>query len=424
MEKTIMEREQILAQYIELTKKLSKFPSAREVQRFICSERQINKHFGKFNDLKLLAIDTYPELKELYVPVKVQPVDIENYRIDLEKGKRRKGNKKAIASSSTLDYIAQFSDTVFSGKVAPIKPIIKKSSKTDRVLNLVISDIHIGSDLNKAETGSHDYGPVQEARRMAAIVQEVINYKPQYRESTELEVLLLGDIIQNQLHDARDGAPLAEQACRAIHVLTQALQQLAANFKQVRVRCATGNHGRNTARHHDRATLQKWDSIETIIYYGLKKALEQQKNIEFHIPLTPYGTYEVFGQKILYTHGDTVLNPGYPGKSINVKGLETQLNSINAALPDANEVKVAVVGHVHTASLTYLANGSVMLTNGALIEPDQYAVSIGLTETQTGQYLFESVPGYAIGDARFIRVRDKQDKDKSLDSIITPWKGL
>lgn len=404
--------------YIELARKLGKIPTRNEVRKLLGIS--MSEDFGSF---KRQVLENHPELQELESPVPLTDADIATYRLNLHKSRSKNKTNTTIQKTSSLNYLEQFAQSVFKGSIKPVKPF-QSRQKVSRILNLVFSDVHIGADLKVEETGNANYGPVEESRRVAAIVREVINYKPQYRETTELEVMLLGDLLQGQLHDPRDGAPLAEQICRVIHVFAQALQQLAANFPKVRVHCATGNHGRNTARHHNRAVNQKWDSYETVIYYALKAALQNQKNVEFFIPKTPYGYYEVFGQKILYTHGDTVLNPGYPNKSINIKGLEAQLNTINASLTDTKEVKVAVVGHVHTASQTYLSNGSTMITNGALIEPDQYAVSIGIIETQTGQFLFESFPGFAVGDTRFVRVGKEADKDSALDRIITPWKSL
>lgn len=403
--------------YVELARKLGKIPTRKEVRKLL------GVHIEDFTQFKNAALEKHPELQELETPVRMTDKDVDAYRLELYKSNVKNANKNHIQKSSAIGYLEQFAEKVFKGNVKPVKPFPTRA-KVSRILNLVFSDVHIGADLRKEETGNANYGPVEESRRVAAIVREVINYKPQYRETTELEVMLLGDLMQGQLHDPRDGAPLAEQICRVVHVFAQALQQLAANFPKVRVHCATGNHSRNTARHHNRAVNQKWDSFETVIYFALKTALVNQKNIEFNIPKTPYGYYEVFGQKIFYTHGDTVLNPGYPNKSINIKGLESQLNTINASLEDTKEIKVAIVGHVHVASQTYLANGATMITNGALIEPDQYAVSIGIVETQTGQMLFESFPGFAVGDTRYIRVGKKEDVDVSLDKIITPWTSL
>src|SRR5690606_4550090 len=112
-----------------------------------------------------------------------------------------------------------------------------------------------------------------------------------------LKVLLLGDILQGNLHDPRDAAPMAEQFARAVHLLSQAFAQLCANFSKVEVECQSGNHDRITSRHHNRAVNQKWDSYSTMLYYSLKGATSNLSNISFNIPKTPYSTYSVFGQK-------------------------------------------------------------------------------------------------------------------------------
>lgn len=302
--------------------------------------------------------------------------------------------------------------------------VSKKKAKINRITNLILSDLHIGSDIKKAETGNLDFGRIEESRRLAKITKEAIEYKSQYRDHTSLNVFLLGDEIQHALHDPRDGAPLAEQCARAINLLAQCIGQLAANYPSVNVYCNTGNHGRNTARHHGRATNQKWDSIETILHYSLSQIFASVKNVKFVIPKTPYVVAENFGKKLFLTHGDSVLNAGYPGKAINTGNLEKQINRINATLKDADEYSVFIVGHVHTGSITHLANGAVMITNGALVPSDEFAVSIGLLENACGQYMFESVEGYPVGDCRFIRVSEEDDKNKELDKIIKPFEGF
>jgi predicted phosphodiesterase len=297
----------------------------------------------------------------------------------------------------------------------------KKSNNHKRELNLVLSDLHIGSDIHKEETGNLDFGTTEESRRLGKIIKDVCEYKLQHRSETKLNVLLLGDIIQNQLHDLRDGAPNAEQCGRAIYLLSQAIGQLSNKFPQVEIHCNSGNHGRNTGRHHGRAVNQKWDSLETIIYYALREVCKNLKNVKVNIPKTPYLTYEVFGKKIFATHGDSVLSVGYPGKAINTGRLETQVNKFNASLSDKEEYSVLVVGHVHTASITHLSNGAVLITNGALVPVDEYAVSIGLMETTSGQYMFESTPGFPVGDCRYIKVGLDDDKNKELNNVIKAW---
>lgn len=354
-----------------------------------------------------------------------------NTEKDLKLQRQLKGATAYISKLEREVGAAQVEEDTFISVLSQMKPIkvtpykIKSKGKFKRMVTLVLSDLHIGSDIRKVETGHLDFGRVEESRRLAKVIQETMDYKIQYRNETELNVLLLGDLIQGNLgHDDRDGAPVAEQVNRCIYLLSQGLGQLVSAYPKITVFCNTGNHGRNIARHPNRAVQQKWDSYETIIAFALKQIFINHKNIKFEIPLTPYAIVPLFNKKMFITHGDTVLKIGYPGTSIKTGSIEAQINKINATLPDSEEYSVFVAGHVHTASITHMSNGAVLITNGALVPSDEFAVSIGLMESTCGQYLFESVEDYPIGDCRLIKLTSKDDNNNELDKIIKPFTGF
>lgn len=339
--------------------------------------------------------------------------------------KARVATTTAARDQLFLDQFVSSLKVLFKDKIVPPKYESKKRGKTSRILNVVFSDTHYGSRLDAREVG-RPFGPVEEARRTAAICRQVADYKRQYRGETELYVHLLGDMIQGQLHDPRDGAPLAEQVATAARVLVQAITFLAMEFpKGVTVFCATGNHGRNTARHKERGVHQKWDSIETMLYIAIKEALARYPHVKVEIPLTPHYEFRCFDKVGFATHGDSVLTPGFPGKAIQVESVTKQINSINAATAREKgyEYSLFMVGHVHTGSMTYLP-GAVFMSNGCLLPPDSYALSVGFFDTACGQQMFESVEGHIVGDARFILVDETADKDASLDAIIKPFSGI
>lgn len=294
-----------------------------------------------------------------------------------------------------------------------------KKRGSERILNLMLSDLHYGSDISASETGTK-YGPVEEARRTAAIVAEVAKWKRQYRNDTTLYIHLLGDIIEGKLHDPESAAPLTEQVHRAWWILGQAFRYLAGQFKAVKIFCTPGNHGRRMDRHPNRAVNQKWDSIETMIYGGLKFALSDCKNVQFVIPLTPYYKYKAFDKTGFMTHGDTVLNVGYPNRAINVEGIRRQINEINAK----DHCDLFGAGHVHVASTVRLPNGPMLITNGCLVPSGEYGQSIGIMETGCCQMVWESVPGIICGHRMEIIVNEKNDADEKLDKIITPYPGM
>ena len=278
--------------------------------------------------------------------------------------------------------LERLASTLFKGRIKPVPSTVKGPKvPIKRADVLVLSDLHFGSDLSADETGFLDYGRVEEARRMARVVKKACEYKREYRAETELRLVLAGDLIHGKLHDQQDGAPLAEQIIRAIHVLSQAVAQLAAHFPQITVHCVTGNHGRMLMRHPGRATSGKYDSHETVIYSALKYIAAGLKNVEFSIPTRPFDVFELFGKKYFITHGDTVLQAGNPGKKIESEKLEAQINRWNASLSEQEEYSVFIMGHVHVPVVQHLANGAWLVINGCLLPADNYCVSLGLPET-------------------------------------------
>lgn len=335
------------------------------------------------------------------------------------------GKAKKLSTAMAKDrlFLKEFekrAKILFANKLVPSKYATQPLKKPiERTLNVAIGDTHFHSLLDGKEV-PFKYGPQEEARSLSAVAVQVAEYKKQYRENTTLNVHLLGDIIQGQLHDPRDGAPLAAQSAAAIYLLSQAIHYWSGHFPKVTVRCTTGNHGRNTSRHKDRATHEKWDSIETIIYYGTKMACSTLPNVSIEIPYTPYYTYESFDQRGFVTHGDTVLVVGQPGKSLNVEKIRKDINEWNSQFSESEQNQLFLVGHVHFATNVILPNGIRLMTNGCLVPPDGFSISGGYFTT-CGQWIWESVPGHIVGDSRFVVVDESIRNDKSLDKVIKPF---
>lgn len=394
-----------------------------EIQKTISVGVTLDSLASAFRRHKLKSPSNY-----LLIPVELQPTISDVKKDYLAKKEKKQANKelnKSIETAIVLDKIADWSAKNFPARFKPQAPLIKiKKKELKRVINLLLSDLHFGADLIGGETGESNYGVHEEARALAHIIQCAVDYKIEHRAETELELLLAGDIIQNKLHDPLDGDRLAAQICRAIHLLSRAIEILAATFSKVRVRCVTGNHGRRTSRHLSRAIFEKWDSEESVIYYALKNEFRRFPNVEFFIPKSPHLVYEVFGRKIMTLHGDTGLKVGNPGRAIQMAALESQINRINASMTDQDEVEVVCSGHVHIPSMTYLSNGTVVITNGPLIPADSFAISLGILESLRGQWIFESTENFAVGDSRLIRVDSKADQDANLEKLISAWGGF
>jgi hypothetical protein len=298
----------------------------------------------------------------------------------------------------------------------------KKTRITERWLNLMLSDFHFGSELD-GRLVRYPYGPTEESRRLAAIVAQAADYKRQYRKETSLAMHLLGDIIQGNIHDPQSSANLTVQYDRALHHLIHAIEFVSAEFRQVVVYTSVGNHGRDIARHPDRAVQDKYDSHEYRIYRALHHSFRHVPNVKIKTPIRPYYICTQFGQKSFFTHGDGIFNFGNPGSLIRVNNLEAQIGRFRTAAPDNADVTLFGGGHVHTSCIVDVGSSTV-ITNGCLLPGDQFSQSIGHFASRCSQQLWESVPGHQLGDNRKLYVNSDTDTSKEFDKIIPLWKPL
>lgn len=308
-----------------------------------------------------------------------------------------------------------------------IKPIKKSGQKIKRSLVVHFSDTHFGCNIDRNEMDNvNEFNWTIAARRMALMMDQVVTYKPQYRDETELVMLINGDIIAGVIHDQEWAVDLlTTQFAGALNIFTQAISYAAQHFKKVRVVCTPGNHGR--AMHKgskDRATVHKWDSYENMIYVALRDLFKaKHSHVEFTIPECPYAIVSIQGNKFLITHGDTVINVGNPGKNLNMKSINDQINRVNSQLIKGDENFAAiVVGHVHVPTVQETESGTMLLINGTLSGADPFAQSLGIFSKNATQTLFEVVEGHAVGDIRLIRLRDADEQAK-LEAIIEPFKN-
>jgi hypothetical protein len=301
------------------------------------------------------------------------------------------------------------------GSIKYTKPVKMTKGKMKTVANLLLSDLHFGSMLGPEVM--YPYGSLEESRRFGSVISQTVNG---YSERADhINVYLMGDIIQNQLHDVRDGAPLAAQASAAIHYLTQGLAQLANSFSKVDVYCSTGNHGRFTSRHSSRATHQKWDSLEQVIYYAVSKVFSKSKNVSVHLNKNHYVMHDVLGHTVFATHGDTVMEVGSPNKVISVKGVEANISRISSNFQ--KKPSVFLCGHTHSPLVHVMGTGARLIMNGALVPSDEYSQTQGWFSTTSGQWAWltsEECPSY---DIRFLEVSKKDDADKTLNEVISAY---
>src|SRR5262245_28891675 len=119
-----------------------------------------------------------------YPPVSTETKSIRR-QLQGKANANRRESEAIVDTRLTLEAIEKFSGSVFGSRIKPAGPLIRKPVATKRYIHALWSDLHYGSDLLIEETGVANYGIVEESRRTAKFVQEIISYKPQYRSHTK-----------------------------------------------------------------------------------------------------------------------------------------------------------------------------------------------------------------------------------------------
>lgn len=297
-------------------------------------------------------------------------------------------------------------------------PRLRDTSECETVA--FISDVHFGSFVDPLEVPGNAYNWTIAARRMALFAEQIASYKPHHRDKSTLRLLLGGDIIENELHGKGPHIDvLAEQLNGTRQIFTDLIDYLRHHYAAIHVEAVSGNHDRHSHQ-RDRATANKWDSLASVLYTGLAAVFRSCPDVTWNIPRTPYAVWRApGGSHCAVTHGDTVFNGGSPGKSVNTGSLSTQLRAWNAGRAQRGEPRLdaIAIGHLHTPLVTSLDDGATLVINGCGSGTAGYAQSIGIHGSNPTQVLWESVPGYPVGDVRFVRL-SPADTDARLDRIV------
>lgn len=372
----------------------------------------------------------FANLKNLYFP-KTSENLVVKATADLVKSHRDKIEKqlgtRAMMNKEFAESFQKVVSEIDFNLHKPVKnlQVLKKTGARTLVAHL--SDTHYGANIDPKEMGGiNKYNWTIAARRSALFAEQIMNYKPHYRKETDLVLVINGDIIAGMIHNQEFFVDLlTTQFAGTLNILTQMISYLATGFRSVKVVFQPGNHGRSMHKAStDRGTTHKWDSYETQIYIAVREVCHAKlPNVQVEVPVTPFAIFEAQGHSFFVTHSDTVINVGNVGSALNMKSINNQINKLNASKLGGNKTFAGVLlGHVHTPTLQLMESGCMLIVNGCLSGLDPYAMAIGIFDSNPTQQIFEVTPRHAVGDVRFIQVKDA-DENKALDKIIKPFRG-
>lgn len=231
-----------------------------------------------------------------------------------------------------------------------------KAEVSDREAVLMISDLHIGADVDNFY---NKYNVEIATKRLNKLVDDTIKYCHLYNVKT-LHVLNMGDLIHGLIHiSARleQTNDTVEQVMIAAELLSNALNKLQNAAPNITYRSVVDNHSRIVANKNEH--IEK-DNLGRLIDWYVKERMKNSDivfmndNIDVGI-----GKFKIQNKTIVFAHGH-----------------QDTINGMFQAMTGATRefVDYALLAHYHSEKVKAY-QGFKVIVNGSIIGSDSYALS-------------------------------------------------
>lgn len=197
----------------------------------------------------------------------------------------------------------------------PVPPI-EITGDTPQTALLQMSDIHMGQYTPSEEVGMFgEYNSEIAKKRVTATFSKFASItKQQPFAVDEVIVWLGGDLVEHSHlrngHETQVDMHVINQTLEITDLLIANLSTLSSLFNKVRVVGVSGNHGRTD---RDPKKCNPSDNFDYLVYHIVKRALQNQPNIEWVIPETWYAHFVVQGWNFFGMHGEDIRSyVGFP----------------------------------------------------------------------------------------------------------------
>lgn len=284
---------------------------------------------------------------------------------------RSKENRTILDALNNQDeLLEQIEELVAQVKPYKTRPATKPvKGRTSMTMEALISDLHIGKLTN-------DFNLEVARQRLRKFVDVFYAEYKRYGQLYNIDrvvLAIIGDLFENSvMHGAESLAGCEfqnpEQIRWCIQLLfEEVIQPIAALGVRIDVVGVAGNHGRQEkAKTYQLPTK---NSLEWVILKTLQLLCEKtgQINVKWTITEGGYVVMDIYGNKILYEHGDLI--KGY-SRDACLKHLANRSSQVGYLLAGMR------FGHIHTF-MSY-EDGRI-ISNASLCGADSYSEALGYT---------------------------------------------
>jgi len=276
------------------------------------------------------------------------------------------------------------------GRTKPPKYVKPKSTQSEEVLGIVISDSHIGEVVSAEETfGLEQYDFDIFRLRLQHYLDSIINIMTNKLKGyvfNKINVFMLGDMVSGMIHseliEAAD-RPVTEQVLNGAEVFSLFFSELAQMGHKIEVDCVYGNHGgiRYWGKKQFKKRYVNWDFM---FYKYLEQRLAEQDNIKFNIYKSFFVTREIAGHNFLLLHGDDIR----AWMGIPYYGIERKVKDFQELLASRGEIiDYVLLAHFHRAATLDKVHGEKIM-NGSFMKGNEFVLGACATMSQPKQWIF------------------------------------
>lgn len=256
---------------------------------------------------------------------------------------------------------------------------------TPEHMGVVLSDLHIGHEHSKQETGGLSEYNVdifrQRMQNMQYAVADIYELHSHMYAIPEMHIFCLGDIVDG-MNAAGKWSPvyistnIYDQVMYGVQALSDAIWYWLTIFEKIHFYGIRGNHGR-VAPSGVEKDFCNWDIV---IYRMLETEFRNNPRITFDIPMSWFEIVDIQNHNFLLCHGDDVKSKNTP-----IQGLLEVKNKMQATM--GKKLHYAVCGHFHNAG-EYTSHSGRVVMNGSFVGSDVYSLKNNLPGTRAEQKLF------------------------------------
>jgi len=299
-------------------------------------------------------------------------------------------------------------------------PIFTGEPEDEEEMCLMLGDSHVGQFTETKDSGGlGSYNVNIFLKRLEflkislAKIFSIHFYNTPYKV---INIFFIGDIIENKvMHLSQErltDLKLVEQVITATDQFSYLIAWLSTIFKEVRIHCIVGNHGRISK---DIGHFAPTDSFDYLIYKLMEERLKDHKNVFFNISESWWMIVERMGQRFYLEHGDNFRSwAGIPFYGINrgKANLRDLLHEYYNERAEEVNFDYFLMGHIHEA-----VDFSNVIVNGAFPGGGEYSLKQLKRGGKAVQRCFSLHPTFGVTWSRKIVLDNPKHK-----SIIKYYK--